>query len=121
MKLISFLTLTLLITSCGQDFNSNSFDSQRYGNTGIDNTTPFGKAFNVIQTKCINCHTGYHNIYSGYTTSQAWINAGLINANDFGGSPLIIKLINYGGNMPQGGSQLSTTEITYLQDWINGL
>ncbi|TNE95422.1 MAG: hypothetical protein EP326_15170 [Deltaproteobacteria bacterium] len=120
MKYISLIVLFLL-TSCGQDYNSNSFDRQRYGNTGIDNTTPFGKAFNVIQTNCINCHTGYHNIYSNYTTSQAWVNSGLVKANDFAGSPLIIKLINYGGNMPQGGSQLGQTEINYLNDWITNL
>jgi len=121
MKALTFFMILFVFVSCGQDFNSNSFDKQRYGNTGIDNTTPFGKAFNVIQTNCIDCHTGHHNIYSGYTTSQAWVNSGLVKAGDFAGSPLIIKLINYGGNMPQGGSQLNQTEITYLQDWINAL
>ncbi|MCO4794132.1 MAG: cytochrome c [Bacteriovoracaceae bacterium] len=119
------IILFFLISSCGQDFNSNTFDKERYGNTGIDTSTPaglrFSKAYNVVQTNCSSCHTGYHNIYSGYTTSQAWVDAGLVVAGDFTGSFIIQKLKNYGGNMPGGASQLSESEINYLSDWISNL
>lgn len=125
MKMKYLILISFLFLGCGQDFNSNSFDKERYGDTGIDTSTPagqrFSKAYTVLENNCISCHTGYHNIYSGYTTSEAWIDAGLVVAGDFSGSFLIQKLQNYGGNMPQGSSQLSETEITNLNDWITNL
>lgn len=123
MKKLFFLALFLI--GCGQDFNSNSFDREKYGTTGIDTSTPAGlrlsKAYNVMATNCTSCHTGYHNIYASYTTNQQWIDAGLVVAGDFNGSFLIQKLQNFGGNMPQGGSQLGESEITNLQEWIDNL
>lgn len=116
--------LVFLLFSCGQDYNSNSFDEQKY-NTKIETDSPEGlrfyNAYNVINSKCISCHTSYHNGYANYTTSEKWIESGLVTANDFENSFLILKLKNYGGSMPQGGSELSSEQITYLKDWIEGL
>lgn len=121
---ITKILLLLLLISCGQDYNSNSFDEEKY-NTKIETTSPEGlrfyNAYNVISTKCVSCHTSYHNSYASYKTSQHWLDSGLITANDFDNSFLILKLKNYGGSMPQGGAELSSDQITYLRDWIEGL
>ena len=119
--LIFFL---ILLVSCGQDFNSNTFDQSRYA-SNIDANSPAGQrflaAYNLIDSKCTNCHLGYHNSYAGYTTSDDWINNGLVVAGNFEASQLRNTLKNYGGDMPLQGSQFSDAEIEILQDWIDQL
>lgn len=123
-KNLKFLLIPTLLLSCGQSYNSNSFDKEKYKNQ-IDITSPEGKrfflAYSVIKDKCISCHTGYHNSYSGYTKSSDWTSIGLVSAGDYDGSFLKNKLKNYGGNMPASGSELSDIEIAYLQDWVDQL
>lgn len=118
------VAVLFLLVSCGQGFNSNSFDEQKYRST-LDTSTPAGQrfadAYAVIQNNCINCHSGRHDNYSFYKTSDDWINNGLINAGDFENSFIIRRLKNFGGDMPQGGSNLSDDEIESLQDWIDNL
>jgi hypothetical protein len=75
----------------------------------------------LIDSKCTSCHLGYHNSYSVYTTTDYWINNGLIVAGDFASSTLRNTLKNYGGDMPLQGSQFSDAEIEILQDWIDNL
>lgn len=119
MKLLTFFTLILLV-SCQTD-NSSSFD-QVLGNSNIDPTnTNLVKAYNVIESRCINCHTGYHNSWASYNTDQAWIDSGNITAGIIGDSPLITKLKNRGGNMPVGGPNLTDEEYDTLVTWIEAL
>lgn len=123
--IIASILLLLLVISCGQNYNSNTFDKDIYQEVTIDVTSPEGErfyqAFNVIKDKCISCHTGYHNSYANYTTDAEWTASGLIVAGDYEGSFLRNKLKNYGGNMPASGSELSDSEIAYLEDWIVNL
>jgi mono/diheme cytochrome c family protein len=123
MKVLIGLFL-LVLFSCGQDFNSNTFDESRYASNISANTAEgqrFLAAYNLIDSKCTSCHLGYHNSYSGYTTTDDWINNGLIVAGDFASSTLRNTLKNYGGDMPLQGSQFSDAEIEILQDWIDNL
>ena len=124
MRVIFRVIFLLFIVSCGQDYNSNYFDAQKF-KSGIDRTTPAGErfynAFNVIQEKCISCHLGYHNSYSKYLTDADWKAAGLVKASDFAGSSIIQLLKNYGGTMPLSASNLSSTEIETLRLWIENL
>lgn len=119
------LIFLFLISACGQDYNSNSFDETRFGSGNIDTSSPAGQrlaaAFNIIQTNCISCHSNYHSFYGTYTTDELWLNSGLVVAGDFEGSFLIQNLKNYGGSMPQGGSQLSSEQIEVLREWIEAL
>lgn len=119
MKIVSLLTLVLLI-SCQTD-NSSTFDKV-LGSSNIDPTnTNLVKAFNVIDSRCISCHTGYHNNWASYTTDQAWIDSGNVKAGIIGDSPLITKLKNRGGNMPIGGPNLTNDEYDALVTWIEAL
>ena len=126
MKLISTIALLILI-SCGQDFNSNSFDKEIYGAGAqdIDTTTPDGqrflKAFKIIEDKCLSCHLNTHNYYATLTSSQDWITFNLIEKGNFANSRIIEELKNYDGDMPQGGSELSQQDIDYLRDWIENI
>lgn len=118
------LILVIFLTSCGQDFNSHTFDESRYGSLGIVSDAEgsnFVNAYNLIQTKCTDCHLGYHNDYAAYTTSQDWIDNNLVVAGDFDNSPIRAVLKNYGGDMPLQGTKFSDEEITTLQTWINSL
>jgi hypothetical protein len=117
-RIIKILLLSQLIISCGQDYNSNSFDKEIYSDPSIDTSTPaglrFSKAYNVLSDNCVACHTGYHDTYASLVTSEQWTALGLISNGDFANSLIIQKLINYGGDMPKNGSELSETEIQEL-------
>ena len=111
----------LILSSCGQDFNSNSFDRNVFSQT-VETTSPFGKAFAVLNSQCINCHEGnYHGEWSTYDTSDQWPAAGLVTRGDFDNSIIIRRLKNYGGDMPKGGSLLTEDEIASLRTWIEAL
>ncbi len=118
MKVLLLSIFTLI--SCQTD-NSNTFD-EVIGSSNIDpSNVNLVKAFNVIEERCISCHTGYHNKWAGYSTDQAWIQSGNISAGIIGDSPLITRLKNRGGNMPIGGPNLTNEEYDYLVTWIEAL
>lgn len=126
MKVIINFILFLLI-SCGQDYNSSTFDQAIYGDQSIDTSTPegqrFAKAFQIIENKCISCHTSTrHTTYAALTTSQKWIDSGNISKGDYNNSLIKVVLKNYpGGDMPQGSSELSQSELDTLRDWIDNI
>lgn len=77
----------------------------------------------IIQIRCINCHSGYHNDWSGLTDEQ-WINSGYVNPGDPDNSPFITKIFNSGvdgANMPYGGGPLPDEEFEALREWILNL
>lgn len=128
MKYLVYLILYFIFCSCGQDYNSNSFDDSIYVQTdctGTESQIRFCNAFKIINNKCISCHTGFHNTYATFDSSEKWINAGLILQNNAAQSTLMIRLKGYGvtslANMPQGASQLTQDEIDTLENWITGL
>lgn len=122
--LIRNFLLVFVLVSCGQDFNSSSFDESKFLDVGIDVSTPEGqrffKAYQLIDAKCTSCHN-YHDQLSSYTTSDDWVAAGYVSPGDFTGSLLVQRLQFSGSNMPLGSSGLNTSEIDTLRDWIEGL
>lgn len=117
------LSILLLVSSCGQDYNSNSGDSGQYTpNSAIDTSTPEGArlsaAYTVLQNKCLQCHS----TWSGFTTSSRWEQAGLIVTGSASGSEIVRRLKNYGGDMPPDPfSPLSNEELTAVENWIDNL
>lgn len=111
-----------MLTSCGQDYNSNYGDSGAYSPVeGIDSSTPEGTrlvaAYKVAQAKCFQCHQ-----WSTYKTSSAWVSAGLVVAGNSGGSDLFTILKNNGGSMPPDPiAQLTTEELESIKTWIDNL
>ena len=120
---ILYLSITVnLITSCMQATNSNSSDDSLYSSNTI--TDPkFKAAFEVLNTKCANCHSGYHNNWSNYTNASDWQNSNLVIANDIANSDIIVRLDVWGatGGMPKDASPLTESEYNSLKDWINNL
>ncbi len=116
MKTLLFI-LTLI--SCGQDYNSNSSDKTN-ASTIQDSTNEADKrrlaATSILEQNCFSCHS-----WSGYKTDKLWVDAGFIIAGNAADSELIKRLINSGGDMPQGGSALTNNDATTLTEWINGV
>lgn len=120
-----FLSTLLLLSSC-QYFTSNSYDKEKYGPVLSDETDPnFLKAYNIIQNRCINCHSStIHAHWSQYKDNNAWLDSGLVNRQDADNSFFIQRIINYGGpssNMPQGSGALPPAEYDFLKEWINNI
>lgn len=118
----SFLHLFFLffiLSSCGQDYNSNYNDRGTYADIGIAPGTPLYNSYRILQNKCFSCHG---NAWQDYKTDQAWIDSGKITRGSFDTSEIKTKLVNYGGNMPPPPSAaLTAAEIGTLRTWINSL
>lgn len=115
------LLLVLTLTSCGQSTNSNTSDFLLSGN-GIDpSNTKLLNAYEVINDKCISCHTGYHDSWSALNTDQLWIEDGSIAAGAALSSSLVIRLKNRGGDMPLLSPMLTEDEYQNVIEWIDSL
>lgn len=121
-KISGLLFLVLILSGCGQDYNSNYGDYGQYSPVeGIDSSTPEGTrllaAYKVMQAKCFQCHQ-----WSTYKTSAQWVSAGLVVAGNSSGSDVYTILKNNGGNMPPDPiAQLSSEEVNSIQTWIDGI
>lgn len=116
MKLI--LLLLFFTLSC-QDYNSNTFDRDRYGDLELVGSANFKASYSILQTRCMNCHE--HAQWSEFTNESDWLRPDLVIASDVNNSPLINRIINFGGsnsNMPEGGSALPPAEYTTLETWV---
>lgn len=139
---VFFAVLVLIaLSSCGQKYNSNSGDGGTAATTPVtststststdtttDKSTATGEcgtpaaartcaAIKILKANCATCHT--HRSWANFATDKHWIDDGLIKAGNAGGSELIQRLINAGGDMPRGGSALSNSDYQALQDWAN--
>ncbi len=115
----SFFIIFLFVFLGCQDFNSNTFDAQRYGPTDLVGGAQFIQAYPVLQKRCMNCH--YHAQWAAYKNQEDWVSQGLVNAGNKDTSPVINRIINYGANfsdMPQGGGLLPVAEYNKLVDWV---
>jgi hypothetical protein len=117
-KCLAVLVLgTIGVTSCGQNYNSDSNDAG--GDIGIDCSTNASlcAAYTVIQNNhCFECHS-----WSGYKTNAAWVSAGLVVADDPTDSMIIKQLKNSGGTMPQNYTPLLSSDYNSLVSWIQNL
>jgi hypothetical protein len=121
MKTIFLLGL-LFLTSCMQTFNSNTGDEGLIGNCVVGDA-PLKAAYTVLRSKCMSCHTKYHNSWSTNCTKQAWIDSGSVISGDIVNSNLLIRMKNYSppGDMPLSSPAISASEYTILTDWISGM
>ena len=72
----------------------------------------------VLDNQCINCHT--HSSWASLDKS-GWESNIRIAQGDPVNSKFFKKLWNYGGNMPQNGSSLSSNDLEALECWIREL
>ncbi len=118
MKL-AVIGLLLFYIGC-QDYNSNTFDRDRYGEIELIGGAKFAVAYPVLQTNCMNCHR--HAQWSEYTNKQDWVdNENLVVPLDPNNSQLITRIINHGSansDMPQGGNALPAADYQALVDWV---
>ncbi len=125
MKKITHLLSLLLLVSCYQETNSNSFDGRYSLSNGIDTSTAGGQrlsdAYDIFNDACISCHTGYHNSWSSLNTDAKWINTGFIETGDAFSSTLLIRLKNMGGNMPKDNPQVTEKEFDQIVNWIDNI
>jgi len=119
------LFLFFLMSSCYQETNSNSFDDSFSLSNGIDTSTAAGQrlsdAYDVLNTHCMSCHTGYHNNWNNLNTDGKWMATEVIEAGDPFSSTLLIRLKNIGGNMPKDNSQMSEEEFDKIVNWIDNI
>ena len=116
----------IFLSSCFQSTNSNSNDQALYGERSYSSDN-FEAAFNVIESKCINCHTGYHNDYIGKTEENDWFaqvdGIPLVSSGSIANSYIMQRLKVWGttGGMPLNDDALSESEYNALKTWIEGL
>ena len=126
MKSMPFLAIIsfLILTSCKLNTqNSNSADKAlAVGSCDAlpSNEARFCNSQNIIRTRCISCHTGYHNNYANFD-ERDYIDNLLVIPADADNSLLIQRLFNAGGNMPQGGSNIPDEDYQELRQWVNAL
>jgi hypothetical protein len=115
--------VALIAFACGQDYNSNSGD-ERYGPVELpagvcegEAGARFCAAQQIISKRCFGCHSDW----SRFDTSQKWIDSGRIEPGQPDSSLTINRLINAGGDMPQGGPALPSDEYNALREWISNL
>ena len=121
------LLLILFLLSC-ETKNSNSFDDVLYGDGGQMIDTELSAAFAILKRDCMSCHNR-HSEWANYTTSEDWVNAGLIFPGEPENSFLLHRIINTPvseasgsiQNMPQGGSALDPDDYQALRDWISNI
>ncbi len=116
MKL-AIIALLLFYIGC-QDYNSNSFDKDRYGETELNGSANFKASYKILQNKCMNCHR--HAQWAGYTDAQDWVTNENLITPGAGDSQVITRIINAGttqSDMPQGGSALPSSEFDTLKAW----
>ncbi len=112
-----YLLVIVILSSCGQDYNSNSNDAEVYSDIGITPGSNLYEAYTLMQTKCFACHG---KEWRGLTTSQMWIDKGLIVSGSPTNSSIYTSLTNNGGDMPKNPyPPLTRSEVLTIKNWIN--
>lgn len=118
---VPLIALLSVFLGC-QDYNSNTFDEDRYGKLDLEQTsTKFEPAYRVLQKRCISCHT--HATWAEYKNERDWENQGLVVVGFPNQSSLIRRTINSGvagADMPYGGGAIPKEEYDALTNWITG-
>ena len=113
--------ILILVTYIGcQDYNSNTFDQDRYGEIELTGGSEFEAAYSALQKNCMNCHRHAH--WAEYTNEQDWVNnENLVVIDDPNGSQVLYRIVNFGGtgsDMPQGGAQIPTSDYNAIKTWV---
>lgn len=118
---IALIVLLLTYIGC-QDYNSNTFDQDRYGEIELTGGGPeFGPAYSALQKHCMSCHR--HAQWAAYTDKQDWVtNENLVVPGDPTGSQVLFRIVNFGGasgsDMPQGGAQIPEADYEAIKAWV---
>ena len=124
MKLILFLTILSCLSSCFQQSNSNITDNTSCLKlTGSDE---FKVACDVLNTKCISCHSNYHNDWANLTSESQWADLSTITPGNSDNSLLVERIhgcgsIDSGDQMPEDAERLTADECKKITDWIDSL
>jgi uncharacterized membrane protein len=114
-----YFVLILYSVSCGQVYNSNTFDQYTYSSSGITDPV-FSAAYDVLKARCMTCHPN-HSGWAAFTTVEQWTTTGRVIAGSAATSPIISRLKNYGGDMPTTAGPIPADELAALETWINSL
>jgi hypothetical protein len=122
--------LFILLTSCSGGHQADLDHFTFEGPEKIEEVSKFALAAEVINNRCINCHSGYHNFWKSYKTEDNWVNEpsprfGSVIPGDPDGSAIIYRLSKWGtsseDNMPEAAPSLTEKEYLSLVDWINSI
>jgi len=84
-------------------------------------------AFSVLNSKCIQCHTNYHDSWSSYTREADWLTEGsLVIAGNANGSYLVERThgcgaTDLGNQMPKDDDLITSDECSAITAWINSI
>jgi len=115
---MKILALFFLLIGC-QDYNSDSFDKDNYGPSELTGGADFRTAYPIIKDRCASCHA--HSDWSGYKSEQDWVTQGLVKAGDSANSSLVYRIVNYGGDMPEGQGAIPDDEFNAIKTWVDNL
>lgn len=122
--LLAGLTTLALLTplACGKVYNSSSYDASTYGDGAVSGTPQFVAAAKIIRENCATCHTRpSHQAWGGMSESD-FVAQGLVKGGDLSGSTLYTKIqgntTGTPGNMPDGGTPLTSDQISTIETWI---
>ena len=117
------ITALALLTplACGKIYNSSTYDASTYG-AGATGTAQFIAAQAIIRENCASCHTRpSHQAWAGMSEAD-FVSQGLIVGRSLTGSMLYTKILGNRagtpGNMPDGGTPLTSDQLTVLETWI---
>lgn len=107
--------------ACGKVYNSSSYDASTYGRT-TGGTDQFVAAKAIITESCANCHTRTsHQAWAGMS-EEDFVSQNLITGGSLENSVLYTKIqgnrTSTPGNMPEGGSLLTSEQLDTLEAWI---
>lgn len=118
MKVSVFLFLiitSLLAVSCGKVKNSSSSDA-----ASASGTEEFVSAKQVISDKCLSCHSAW----TSYSEAD-YISKKLVTKKSPSNSTLYTRIrgndAGVAGDMPEGQSNLSQTDMTTIKTWISSI
>lgn len=116
---IALIVLLLTYIGC-QDYNSNTFDEDRYGEIELTGGPVFEAGYYAARKHCMSCHR--HAQWAKYTDKQDWvINENLVIPGDPSASQLLFRIVNYGGgssDMPEGGAQIPKSDYDAIKAWV---
>lgn len=124
-KIALYFLLVLLMISC---INSQEvalteleFGDQKQDLATTDNEMIFKQVSNIMNQKCISCHSVSGTNLKILKTNEQWIRSGLIVPGEPENSPLFLSLKGEGGTMPLLTKALETEEREIIYAWILSL
>lgn len=116
MRNISLVVLLCgFLLSCGKVKNSSSGDGG-----AVVGTAEFVSAMEVIQTKCLSCHSSW----GAYKTDD-FVKKGLVFKGSPANSALYTRIrgndVGVAGDMPTGQPNISLVEMRAIKEWISSL